>query len=58
MTHPEYPRERTSQQVLKAEGRGPDATDRGCSANASPVGGPMGAEQPAAAGLDQGANAA
>ena len=53
----EYPRGRTSQQVLKAEGHGPDATDRERSANASPDGGPMGAEQPAAAGLD-GAKAA
>ena len=53
----EYPRGRTSQQVLKAEGDGPDATDRDCSANASPVGGPMGAGQPAAAGPD-GAEAA
>ena len=51
------PRARTSQQVLKAEGCGPDATDRDCSANASPLGGAMGAEQPAAAGLD-GAKAA
>ncbi len=49
----EYPRVRTSQQVLKAEGDGPDATDRDCSANASPLGGAMGAEQPAAAGLDE-----
>ncbi len=53
-----HTRARTSQQVLKAEGDGPDATDRDCSANASPDGGPMGSEQPAAAGLDQGANAA
>ena len=49
---------RTSQQVLKAEGDGPDATDRERSANASPSGGAMGAEQPAAAGLDQGKEAA
>ncbi len=48
----EYPEGRTSQQVLKAEGDGPDATDRNCSANASPDGGPMGAGQPAAAGPD------
>lgn len=47
-----HTRERTSQQVLKAEGRVSDATDRDCSANASPVGGPMGAGQPAAAGPD------
>ncbi len=47
-----YPRARTSQQVLKAEGDSPDATDRDCSANASPVGGPMGFGQPAAAGPD------
>ena len=53
-----HTRARTSQQVLKAEGHGPDATDRDCSANASPDGGPMGAEQPAAAGLDQGKGAA
>lgn len=37
--------------VLKAEGCGPDATDRERPANASPGGGPVGAEQPAAAGL-------
>ena len=37
----EYPEGRTSQQVLKAEGCDPDATDRDCSANASPDGGPM-----------------
>lgn len=38
------------QQVLKAEAVTPDATDRGVPANSSPVGGPMGAGQPAAAG--------
>ena len=53
-----HPGARTSQQVLKAEGDDPDATDRERSANASPVGGPMGAGQPAAAGLDQGVRAA
>lgn len=53
----EIPEGRTSQQVLKAEGDGPDATDRERSANASPDGGPMGAGQPAAAGPD-GARAA
>lgn len=39
-----------SQHVLKAEAARPDATDRDVPANASPVGGPMGAGQPAAAG--------
>lgn len=39
-----------SQQVLKAEAATPDATDRETPADASPVGGPMGAGQPAAAG--------
>lgn len=39
-----------SQHVLKAEASGPDATDRESPAHASPVGGPMGAGQPAAAG--------
>lgn len=39
-----------SQHVLKAEAHKPDATDRESTANASPVGGPMGAGQPAAAG--------
>jgi putative phage-type endonuclease len=39
-----------SQQVLKAEASTPDATDRVASAYASPVGGPTGAGQPAAAG--------
>lgn len=37
------------QQVLKAEGASPDATDRVEPANTSPVGGPMGAGQAAAA---------
>lgn len=37
------------QQVLKAEGASPDATDRVAPANTSPVGGPMGAGQAAAA---------
>lgn len=44
---------RGSQHVLKAEAgceSRPDATDRETPANASPVGGPMGAGQPAAAG--------
>lgn len=41
---------RDSQQVLKAEGDGPDATDRETPAMRSPVGGPTGAGQPAAAG--------
>lgn len=44
------PEARNPQQVLKAEGEGPDATDRGNCATASPDGGPMGAGQPAAAG--------
>lgn len=39
-----------SQQVLKAEAATPDATDRDAPATTSPVGGPMGAGQPAAAG--------
>ena len=39
-----------SQYVLKATGASPDATDREIPATASPVGGPMGAAQPAAAG--------
>lgn len=39
-----------SQQVLKAEAETPDATDRDVPATSSPVGGPMGAAQPAAAG--------
>lgn len=38
------------QQVLKAEPATADATDRGHPATASPVGGPMGVAQPAAAG--------
>lgn len=38
------------QHVLKAEPETADATDRGAPANASPVGGPMGVRQPAAAG--------
>jgi hypothetical protein len=42
--------EQATQQVLKAEAETPDATDRDAPANASPVGGPMGAGQPAAAG--------
>lgn len=37
--------------VLKAEAARPDATDRERPANASPGGGPVGMEQPAAAGL-------
>jgi hypothetical protein len=37
------------QHVLKAEAARPDATDRGAPANASPVGGPTGAGQAAAA---------
>jgi hypothetical protein len=41
---------RDSQHVLKAEAERPDATDRESPANGSPVGGPMGAGQPAAAG--------
>lgn len=41
---------RDSQHVLKAEASGPDATDREYPATASPVGGPTGAGQPAAAG--------
>jgi hypothetical protein len=39
-----------SQQVLKAEAARPDATGRECVLYRSPVGGPMGARQPAAAG--------
>lgn len=42
---------RTSQHVLKAEAATPDATDRENAAATSPVGGPMGTEQPAAAVL-------
>lgn len=42
--------EQGTQQVLKAEASTPDATDRDAPAHASPVGGPMGAGQPAAAG--------
>lgn len=38
-----------SQHVLKAEGASPDATDRDAPATTSPVGGPMGAGQTAAA---------
>jgi hypothetical protein len=45
----ELPEGRNSQHVLKAEGECPDATDRETCANASPVGGPMGAGQAAAA---------
>lgn len=41
---------RASQQVLKAEAPRPDATDREQPVIPSPVGGPMGAGQPAAAG--------
>lgn len=41
--------EQGTQQVLKAEASTPDATDRDAPAHASPVGGPMGAGQPAAA---------
>lgn len=44
------PEGRDSQQVLKAEAATPDATDRDAPADASPVGGPMGVGQPAAAG--------
>lgn len=47
----EYPEGRDSQQVLKAEALGPDATDREPPADASPSVGSMGAEQPADAGL-------
>lgn len=47
----EYPEGRDSQQVLKAEAPGPDATDREPPADASPSVGSMGAEQPADAGL-------
>lgn len=39
-----------SRQVLKAEAARPDATDREPVLYRSPVGGPMGARQPAAAG--------
>lgn len=39
-----------SQHVLKAEAARPDATDCETPPHASPVGGPMGAGQPAAAG--------
>lgn len=46
----ELPAEQGPQQVLKAEGSRPDATDRGALAITSPVGGPTGAWQPAAAG--------
>jgi hypothetical protein len=41
---------RRSQPVVKAEPATADATDREIAAAASPVGGPMGARQPAAAG--------
>jgi hypothetical protein len=41
--------QRDSQHVLKAEAARPDATDRETHAHASPVGGPMGAGQAAAA---------
>jgi hypothetical protein len=41
---------RDSQHVLKAKAARPDATDREIHATSSPVGGPMGAGQPAAAG--------
>lgn len=43
--------EQGSQHVLKAEAETPDATDRDAPVITSPAGGPMGAEQPAAAGL-------
>lgn len=43
------------QQVLKAEAETPDATGRGAPVIASPVGGPTGAGQPAAAGPADGA---
>jgi hypothetical protein len=46
----EYSPAQAPQQVLKAEAETPDATDRGEPATTSPVGGPMGAWQPAAAG--------
>lgn len=46
---PDYQRP-TPQHVLKAEPLRADATDRGCSADASPGGGPMGAGQPTAVG--------
>lgn len=46
----ELPEWQPPQQVLKAEPATADATDRGVVANASPVGGPVGAGQPAAAG--------
>lgn len=46
------PEGRDSQQVLKAEGASPDATDREIPAMASPGVGPMGAGQPADAGPD------
>jgi len=44
------PERRQSQHVLKATAARPDATDRDRAATTSPVGGPMGAGQPAAAG--------
>jgi regulator of replication initiation timing len=47
---PEDTPQQDSQQVLKAEAATPDATDREPPAIGSPVGGPMGAGQPAAAG--------
>ena len=46
----EYTEGQDSQQVLKAEPATADATDREIPADASPVGGPMGVGQPAAAG--------
>lgn len=46
----EYPEGPAAQQVLKAEAATPDATDRATPADASQVGGPVGAGQPAAAG--------
>lgn len=46
----EFTEGQDAQQVLKAEPATADATDRAVPANTSPVGGPMGAGQPAAAG--------
>lgn len=47
---PQYTRGQESQHVLKATAARPGATDRDTPASTSPVGGPMGAGQPAAAG--------
>lgn len=50
MNGSQNPERLVSQHVLKAEAARPDATDRDAPATTSPVGGPMGTVQPAAAG--------